>query len=196
MGVILAALDAVWSVVCIHDCQNLIQVGGETVVVFIPDGDDCIAALFPRRGTVDRRHQGPQGQIADVNQGGIQASLRAIGNRIKGALRATVAASVLVIALVRRDKRQVRNVTGSQIIVEAALAFEADNVGQAIVRVVSVLDTLEIHERVVFRGVEFEKAANSDGRRVYSFSSTSVFSFLQVNCCDIANVLKIPRHGF
>src|SRR5271157_4879257 len=167
MRIELAAGHAVGSVVCIHDDQNLIEVGYETVVVFIPQDHDRIASLPPRWRSVDRRHDRYQRKVPDVNQGGVQARLRAIGDGIKGALRAAVAASVLVVALIRGNEREVRYVTGSEVIIKAAPPFEADHVGQTVVRVMAFLHTLEVHEGIVFSGIQLEKgrsATESIGR--------------------------------
>src|SRR5215469_10829532 len=135
MCIVLIAAYAVPSVIGVHDQQHLIQVGHETVVVFIPPYDDCVAALLPSWRAVDRRDDGSERKVADVNQSGVQAGLRAIVNRIKRALRTAVTASVLIVALVRNNNRQVRKAAGSQIVPKPALAFEPHNIRQTVMAI-------------------------------------------------------------
>src|ERR1700740_2860710 len=53
---------------------------------------------------------------------------------------------------------------GSQIVVKTILTFESDNVRQAVVGIMTILHALEIHKRVMFRGIQFEKGTStSDG---------------------------------
>ncbi len=82
MGIKLRALPLMGTVVRIHNRDHLVRVRRQTVVVFIPQHNDCVVATRPRRRFVDRRHQLLHRVVAQQNQRRVQASLRSVIIRI------------------------------------------------------------------------------------------------------------------
>src|ERR1700738_471918 len=77
VSISLRALHATNAVVCIHDYQYLVRVRRDAVVVFVPHQNDGIAAFLPGPRGVDRFYQRPDGEVAQVNQPGVESDLRA-----------------------------------------------------------------------------------------------------------------------
>ena len=152
-----SADNSVAPMVSIYDQQHLVR--GCGVVVLVPHNHDGIVALIPGRRVLDRRHDPVYGNIALEDQSLVQACLRPIVILVEIAERAGVAASVLVIALVWRDEREIGNASRAEILEEAPGTLKSDDVAQTIVRVAAFLDIAEIDEGIVFGGVEFDDIA-------------------------------------
>src|SRR5579871_6144213 len=122
--------------------------------------------MFPDGRPMDGGDEGAQREVANVDQRRVQAGHGAIVNGIESALRAAIAAAMLVMALVRGNKRQIGNSAGSEVVIEPAAAFKADDVRQTVAGIIPLLHALEIDKRIVFRGIEFEQAADGGGRGI------------------------------
>src|ERR1700687_5339827 len=72
--------------------------------------------------------------------------------------------AMLVIPLARRDKGQRRNFASRQVRIQATRAVEANDVLQTVVPLRSLLDVLEISERIVLHGVCLHDARRGQGR--------------------------------
>src|ERR1700730_3621463 len=150
----LPALQLVEAVIGIHDGHYTVHIRRQAVVVFVPHHDDGVVASSSRWGAVNRVYEFQHGLIAEENQGRVEAGLRAVGVGIVIAEGSGVAAPVLVIALVRDNKGQVRQFAGSEIGPNAVSAVKANDLGVADERVRSLLYVLEVNERVVLRRVQ------------------------------------------
>ena len=91
------------------------MVFGGAVVVLIPDDHNRVVAFFPGWRFMDGVHQRLDRHIAAIHRRWIKPSLRPVIVWVEIAKRASVAAAVLVVALIRRDEGIVGNVPRRQI---------------------------------------------------------------------------------
>src|SRR5882762_6488031 len=103
------------------------------------------------------------GLVAQENEGGVQSGLRTVGKRIEIAECAGIAATVLIVALVRSDEGVRGHVSGSEVAVQSMVAFEADGVTQA-QRACAFLNALEVDEGVVLDGIEGDEVGLREWR--------------------------------
>src|ERR1700756_4112070 len=153
VGIEAPALNPVLSVIGLHGQQYLVGSWQNAVIVFVPDNDNGVVPLLPGWRTVDDIEQRAQREIALINQGGIQADLRAVIIGVKIAHGSGVAAAVLVVALVGNDEGKIREVTGIQVRKEALRSLATDHILQAVAGIQTFLNALEISERIVLYGV-------------------------------------------
>src|SRR6267142_2165530 len=150
--VIAIAAQAMRPKIGINDGKHLIGAGSNAVIILVPQHDNRGPTLIPDSRCLDGANQYAQGLIADGDQRGIEANLGPIIVGVEVALRATVAATMLVVALIRRNKGIGRNVAGGQIGVESVCALEA---GDAVK--MAFLHAAEIYEGVVLCSVQFNE---------------------------------------
>ncbi len=124
------------------------------VVVLIPYDDDRALSLLPHGRGVNGLDQPLDGNVALLDQTGIQTSLKAIRARITCAIGAFTALTVLVIALVGHDIGERREISGSQIGKQAAWPVKGNDIIDAVVPLIALLNALEVGERVVFYRIE------------------------------------------
>ena len=104
MSIKARAFYAVDSVIGVDNRQNLINDWRDAVVVFVLQEHNCVAPFSPNRGVVDRGDDCLNIRIALVDQGRVEAGLRAVVIRIRLAFWPGITAAVLVIALVWSDE--------------------------------------------------------------------------------------------
>src|SRR3974390_180340 len=61
-----------------HGGENVVQVGSDAIVVFVPHNDDRVVALAPNGRSMDPPNDAAQLQIAHVDKRRIQSVLRAV----------------------------------------------------------------------------------------------------------------------
>src|ERR1700741_1115027 len=111
---------------------------------------------------MDCLHEVSQREIAHVNQAGIKSLLCSIIVGIKAASRPAVAAPVLVIALVRRNKRELWHMARSEGFEQAMRTLESYNIGQAQPGTfTTLLYTSKVDKRVVLGSVQFQQSGQS-----------------------------------
>src|SRR5205809_3596206 len=103
MRVEVRALQSPRTIVSLDDRWNLVDVRDETVVVFIPDYDNGVVALLPCGRGVDGGYDVPQLQVTEIDESGIESRQGAVIYRVEVALWPSVAAAVLIGALVGSD---------------------------------------------------------------------------------------------
>src|ERR1039458_5139857 len=157
--VLYCTLLATRAVVGHNDHWHLILVRIQAIVVFVPQHDDRVVAIRPGRRVLDRHHKFLNFHITALDQGWIQAGLRAIIVRVIVAERAGIAASVLVVALVRRNEGERRYLAGAEIGVQTLGSVKADDLCQAQTFVQPLLNTLEIDERIMLAGIKIGQIA-------------------------------------
>src|ERR1700690_615663 len=97
------------AIVGVNNSRDLVDGRSDAVVILVPDGDDGVVPLAPRRGSMNRRHDSLECLIAERHQRRIQARLGAVVIGIVLAEDGAVAATVLVVALVGTDERVIRS---------------------------------------------------------------------------------------
>src|ERR1017187_8438313 len=97
------------AVVGVDDQHDLIGVRRVAVVVLVPDDDNCIPPLAPRRRGLDGADQVPKCQVTAVNERRVQPLLAAVVFRVVAAETAGATAAVLVVALARPPERKRRS---------------------------------------------------------------------------------------
>jgi hypothetical protein len=165
----LTALHAALTVVGVHDEDDVVGIGSDAVIVFIPDDDDGVASLFPGWRIVDGLYQVAKGEVALVDEGRVQAVLRAVADGVIVAGRSGIAAAVLVIALIGSDEGVLRHAACVQVFKQAVRALEADHVAQAVAGIDAFLNATEVDEGIVLGGVLLDNALGflrHDGCRV------------------------------
>ena len=146
-----------WPVVGFHQRQDLVCIRDQAVIILVPHHNNGAALFLPRIGRVDSVNDVAQLQVSNIDERRVQSRLRASALEVEVALRAAVAAPVLIIALVRRNEGKRRHVAGSEVFIQTSLPLEPDDVLRS--RFESVLHTAEVHERIMLRGVKLQKAA-------------------------------------
>ena len=158
------ALRPVRTVVGIHHEEDLVYRGRNAVVVFVPQNNNGVLALFPDRRRFDRGDNLAQSHIALLQEGRVEPCLGPVVIRIKVAEGAGISAAVLIVTLVRHDKREVRNVTAGKVAVEAVASIERHYVVQVAARHVGFLDAAEVDEWIVLRGIEVNEVTRGQRR--------------------------------
>lgn len=178
--VVRLAFEARFSLVCL-DCEDdvVLILGWEqavglsanaAVVVLVPHDDDRVLAPVPRRRSHDGLDCPLDRDIALEDQTGVKSLLSAVGQptranaEIKSTERISVATAVLVIALIGHDEGEGGHVPGSKVSEGAMRTTKANDVVQTVAGEGSVLDVLEVGERVVLHGVSLHNAARGEVR--------------------------------
>src|SRR5258706_1066064 len=161
MSIEVGAFDAaVVAVIGVDDHHDLVDVGCKAVVVLVPHDDDRAAIVVaPRRRRMDRLNDALDGHVTLVDEGRVQSCLRTVGLGIEVAERAGVAATMLIVALVRHDEKEIRHVAGCEVGIEALGTIEPDHVLEAALWMAAFLHALEVDERVVLGSVELDDIA-------------------------------------
>src|SRR5579859_6493528 len=159
----LRTLHAMDAIIGIHNQHDLIHIGHKAVVVFIPENNDRVAAISPGRRRMNRLDQVAQREVTHVNQRWVQSGLAAVVVRIKIAGGAGIATSMLVIALIGSDKRELGRATGVEVLKQTMRPFEANDMLQADRGLLAFLHTAEVDERIVFGCVELDETLRFAG---------------------------------
>src|SRR5271166_3285558 len=166
MSVKLAAPQFVEAIVGVYDGCNLVDGWRDAVVIFVPDGNNDIAAHAPCRRSMDRGYYPLECLIAKRHQCGIQANLGAVVVGILVAELRAVIAAVLVIALVGDDEGVVWHSAATQITVETTRSVKRSHIGQAVSSSSTLFGRQEISERIVLYGVKLHDLARAEGGRL------------------------------
>ena len=125
------ALEALRSIVLVHDGQHLVGTGRYAVVIFVPQNDDGSAAFLPDSGSVDGADQNAQFLVANGHQRRVESDLASVVVRIEVALRSSIAATMLIGALIRGDEGIVRDIVRFEVGEQAIGALEAGDAATA-----------------------------------------------------------------
>ncbi len=136
------------------------------IVVLVPHDHDCVVATAPGLRGLDARDDPVQRVIRLRRQAGVEAHLRAVGQTAErlGALveltePIAIAATVLVVALIRDDEGERRYVARGEIGIQAVRAVEAHGVAQAVAGEEAFLDAAKVGERIVLHCVLVHEGA-------------------------------------
>jgi hypothetical protein len=152
-----SALDVTRTIVRVDDQQDIVEdIRHDRVIVFIPNDDDGVAALFPERRLVNAFHDLFDSRVAATKQGGVEAGLPAVVCRVIGANSGVIAAAVLIVALVGRNEGEVRRRSGTKVDVKTARSIEPYDAREAEVWILSFLNALEIGERIMLHGIKLD----------------------------------------